>query len=108
MKALGRTAAIAVAASLTAAGWVAAQTRTLTAQDYTEVTELYHRMYHASDLRDGSAWVSTFADDGVFRLPNGTEVAGKQALTEWRTKSRRVIRVARSTRSRLTSRKELT
>lgn len=89
MKASGRTAAIALAASLTTGGWVAAQTRhaTLTAQDYSEVTELYHRMYHASDMRDGDRWVSTFADDGLFRLPNGMEVVGKQALREWRTKS---------------------
>lgn len=90
MKVIGRTAAIALAACLTTGGSVATQTRhatTLTAADYSEVTELYHRMYHASDSRDGGAWVSTFADDGVFRLPNGMEVVGKQALAEWRTKS---------------------
>ncbi len=90
MKAIGRTAAVALVACLTAGAWVAAQTRpatTLTAADYSEVTELYHRMYHASDSRNRDGWVSTFADDGVFRLPNGMEVVGKQALVDWRTKS---------------------
>ena len=58
MDAIRRTAALALAAALIGGGWVAAQ-RTLTAADYSEVTELYHRMYHASDSRNRDGWVST-------------------------------------------------
>ena len=59
----------------------------LTAQDYTEITELYARLYQGSDLREMDLWLSTFADDGAFIFPNGDEVAGKNALAEWRAKS---------------------
>src|SRR5713226_3248321 len=59
----------------------------LTAQDYTEITELYARLYQGSDLRESDLWLSAFADDGTFRFPNGDEVTGKKALAEWRAKS---------------------
>ena len=59
----------------------------LTAQDYTEITELYARLYQGSDLRETDLWLSAFSEDGVFRFPNGDEVVGKKALAEWRAKS---------------------
>jgi len=59
----------------------------LTAQDYTQITELYARLYQGSDLRETDVWLSNFADDGVFSFPDGKEVAGKKALREWREKS---------------------
>jgi hypothetical protein len=83
--------AIGLASFLFAVGWVSAQTNTrkavLTAQDYTEITELYARLYQGSDLREVDTWISNFADDGVFRFPDGKEIAGKAALTDFRVKS---------------------
>jgi len=83
---------IGLAGCLAMAGWVYAQTSgrrppVLTAQDYTEITQLYARLYQGSDLRELDVWLSNFADDGVFRFPDGKEVAGKNALSEFRTKS---------------------
>lgn len=59
----------------------------LTAQDYTDITELYARLYQGSDLRELDTWLATFADDAVFSFPTGEEVSGKKALGEWRAKS---------------------
>jgi ketosteroid isomerase-like protein len=60
---------------------------TLTAQDYQDITQLYSIMYQGADLRDADLWLSSYADDGVFKLPTGDQVAGKKALAEWRAKS---------------------
>jgi 3-phenylpropionate/cinnamic acid dioxygenase small subunit len=83
---------LALGACLAVAGWAFAQSGSrrapvLTAQDYTEITELYARLYQGSDLRELDTWLSTFADDAVFSFPNGDEVSGKKALGEWRAKS---------------------
>ena len=81
---------ITLVGSLMVAGWVYAQTRTATvlmAQDAHEITQLYSTMYQGSDFRDAGLWLSTFAEDGVFRFPSGDEVVGKQALAEWRARS---------------------
>jgi hypothetical protein len=59
----------------------------LTAQDYTQITELYARLYQGSDLRELDVWLANFSDDAVFSFPTGEEVSGKKALGEWRTKS---------------------
>ena len=83
---------LVLGACLAVAGWAFAQSGgrkapALTAQDYTEITELYARLYQGSDLRELDTWLSNFADDAVFSFPNGDEVAGKKALGEWRAKS---------------------
>jgi hypothetical protein len=64
-----------------------AKALTLTAQDYTEITELYARLYQGSDLRELDVWLSNFADDAVFVFPDGKEVAGTKALRDFRVKS---------------------
>ena len=81
-----------VLASVAVVGLVYARTANarafaLTAQDYTAITELYARLYQGSDLRELDTWIANFADDAVFSFPDGKEVAGKKALTEWREKS---------------------
>ena len=84
------TGVVTLVGALAFAGWVYAQTRSttaLTAQDAHEITQLYSTMYQGSDFRDASLWLSTYAEDGVFRFPSGDEVVGKQALAEWRAKS---------------------
>ena len=84
--------AIGLVGCLAIGGLVYAQTgggRTavLTAQDYTDITELYARLYQGADLREPDLWLSAFAEDGVFQFPNGDEVSGKKALAEWRAKT---------------------
>lgn len=59
----------------------------LTAQDVSDITQLYSTMYQGADLRDAALWLSAYADDGVFKLPTGTQVVGKKALAEWRAAS---------------------
>ena len=83
---------VALVASAAVGGWVHAQTTSrqtagLTAQDHFEITQLYARFNQGSDFRNASLWLSTFADDAVFTLPSGQEIAGKQALTAWRARS---------------------
>src|SRR2546422_278413 len=56
-------------------------------QASTAITELSARLYQGSDLRELDTWIANFADDAVFSFPDGKEVAGKKALTEWREKS---------------------
>lgn len=48
-----------------------------------EVAERYIACVRARDL-DG--WMDLFADDAVYRLPNGTEFAGKVAIREFQAK----------------------
>lgn len=85
--ALGLVACLAVAALAVAQSSNGRKSVVLTAQDYTEITELYARLYQGSDLRETDLWLSAFAEDGSFRFPNGDEVVGKKALAEWRAKS---------------------
>ena len=59
----------------------------LPAQDHVEITQLYARFNQGSDFRDAALWLSTFADDATFTLPNGQQVVGKEALTAWRARS---------------------
>ena len=77
--------------STSVGGWAYTQSvrsatnRILTAQDHVEITQLYARFNQGSDFRDAALWLSTFADDATFTLPNGQQVVGKEALTAWRT-----------------------
>ena len=59
---------------------------TLTAQDYAEIGQLYAQINHGGDFRDADLWLSAFTDDAVFTIAMGPgqEIAGKEALTEWR------------------------
>jgi hypothetical protein len=59
---------------------------TLTAQDYAEIGQLYAQINHGGDFRDADLWLSAFTDDAVFTIARGpgVEIAGKEALTEWR------------------------
>jgi len=83
----------AVAASAAWGGWAYAQgagTRSvpvLTAQDHVEITQLYARFNQGSDFRNADLWLSTFAEDGIFTLPNGKSIAGQDALSKWRAES---------------------
>jgi hypothetical protein len=52
--------------------WSYAQQRSgspagLTGQDYAEITQLFTRYNQASDFSDADMWLSTFADDAVFK-----------------------------------------
>jgi hypothetical protein len=82
-------AAMVLAGALAISGWefAQAQSKTLTAQDYTEINQLYARLYQGSDLRELDLWLSNFVDDAVYGFPNGDSVTGKSALTEWRKKA---------------------
>lgn len=79
--------------STSVGGWAYTQSvrsatiQILTAQDHVEITQLYARFNQGSDFRDADLWLSTFADDAIFTLPNGQRVVGKEALTAWRTQS---------------------
>jgi hypothetical protein len=82
---------VVLLAGVTGAGWFYTQdaraAATLTAQDTQDITQLYSAMYQGADLRDLDLWLSTYADDGTFKLPTGELVVGKKALAEWRAKS---------------------
>jgi hypothetical protein len=84
---------VALIGSLATVAWVHARTAkgdkamVLTPQDYLDITQVYSICYQGSDLRDAAQWLSAFADDGVFKFPNGDQVIGKKALAEWRAKS---------------------
>ena len=87
------TALVALTASAAFGGWAYAQgggsrlTPSLTAQDHVEITQLYARFNQGTDFRNADLWLSTFADDAVFTLPNGRDIVGKDALTAWRSQS---------------------
>jgi hypothetical protein len=89
MRTMRHVAAAALVGGLAIAGWEYAQAKStnLTAQDYTEITELYARLYQGGDLRELDLWLSNFVDDAVYGFPNGDSVTGKAALSEWRKKS---------------------
>jgi hypothetical protein len=81
---------IALVGSLATVGWVQAKSGkapVLTTQDYLDIAQVYSICYQGSDLRDAAQWLSAFADDALFTLPNGDRVTGKKALAEWRAKS---------------------
>ena len=59
------TAAIAVGI-LVVASSSAAQSSSLTADDYIEIQQLYAKYAHALDLGDAEGWANTFTSDGVF------------------------------------------
>ena len=54
-----------------AATAVAQQSRKLTADDYTEIQQLYARYNLAIDTGDARAWASTFTPDGVLGNASG-------------------------------------
>ncbi len=89
MASIRRFATLALVGGLAIGGWEYAQAKStkLTAQDYTEITELYPRLYQGGDLRELDLWLSNFVDDAAYGFPNGDSVTGKAALTEWRKKS---------------------
>ncbi len=89
MARMRRLAALALVSALAIGAWEYAQAKStkLTAQDYTEITELYARLYQGSDLREMDLWLSNFTDDAVYGFPNGDQIQGKKALTEFRLKS---------------------
>jgi hypothetical protein len=82
-------ATLALVAGLAIGGWEYAQAKStkLTAEDYTEISELYPRLYQGGDLRELDLWLSNFVDDAEYGFPTGDGVKGKQALAEWRKKS---------------------
>jgi ketosteroid isomerase-like protein len=82
---------VVVVAGLIGAGSLLAPrvgaTIALTAQDVSDITQLYSTSYQGADLRDADLWLSAYADDAVFNLPTGSQVVGRKALAEWRMKS---------------------
>lgn len=62
---------LAVIAGLGLAQPLAAQS--LTAQDYAEITQLYHTYVHAIDSGDAETWADTFTADGVFGNATGRD-----------------------------------
>lgn len=89
MGSMRHVAAVVLVGGLAIACWEYAHAKStnLTAQDYTEITELYARLYQGGDLRELDLWLSNFVDDAVYGFPNGDSVTGKPALSEWRKKS---------------------
>jgi hypothetical protein len=89
MAQLRNIATLALVAGLAIGGWAYAQGKStkLTAEDYTEISELYPRLYQGGDLRELDLWLSNFVDDAEYGFPTGDGVKGKQALAEWRKKS---------------------
>ena len=49
----------------------AAQSGSLSAQDYIEIQQLYAKYAHALDLGDAEGWANTFTPDGVFGESKG-------------------------------------
>lgn len=80
-------ALLAVGMMLTAAGAAHAQTAsgsgTLTALDYAELQRMYPAYAHSFDscADDGQAFARLFTSDGVFVLPNGNRMEGREKLT---------------------------
>jgi uncharacterized protein (TIGR02246 family) len=63
----------------------AAGATTLTALDYAELQRLYPAYAHAYDscAENGQAFARLFTPDGVFILPNGSKLEGREKLTEF-------------------------
>jgi uncharacterized protein (TIGR02246 family) len=57
----------------------------LTADDITEITQLYSRYAHAVDCGDGKAFADCFTPDGWLRLGDGDPLAGHEAIAEFAT-----------------------
>lgn len=49
----------------------AAQSNSLTADDYIEIQQLYAKYAHTLDLGDADGWANTFTSDGVFGESKG-------------------------------------
>ena len=64
------TSAIAVGI-LVVASSSAAQSGSLTANDYIEIQQLYAKYAHTLDLGDAEGWANTFTPDGVFGESKG-------------------------------------
>ena len=60
-------------------------TATLTALDYAEIQRLYGAYAHTYDscADNGQAFARLFTPDGVFSLPGGRALAGREQLTEF-------------------------
>ena len=72
--------ALVLALAVAGVGSAAAQQK-VTAQDYTEINQLYARYNFAIDSGDAEGWADTFTPDGVFA--GNTE--GRAALVEFAT-----------------------
>ena len=70
----------ALALAVAGVGSAAAQQK-LTAQDYTEIDQLYARYNFSIDSGDAEGWADTFTPDGVF----GGNTEGRAALVEFAT-----------------------
>ena len=60
-----------VAGILSVASTGAAQSGSLTADDYIEIQQLYAKYAHTLDLGDAEGWANTFTSDGVFGESRG-------------------------------------
>jgi uncharacterized protein (TIGR02246 family) len=57
----------------------------LSADDITEITQLYGRYAHAVDTGDGKAFAACFTPEGTLRLGDGDPLAGHDAIAEFAT-----------------------
>lgn len=83
-----RCTLLAVVMTLSALGQAQAQSSgggALTALDYAEIQRLYGAYAHTFDscADNGQAFARLFAPDGVFILPNGRTIEGREKLTEF-------------------------
>ena len=67
-----------LALAMAGVGTAAAQQK-VTAQDYTEIDQLYARYNFAIDSGDAEGWADTFTSDGIF----GGNTEGRAALVEF-------------------------
>ena len=57
-----------------------ADAKTLTAQDYADIMQLYYRYAQALDRSDGQAWAATFTPDGQIYAPPPGVIPGNGLL----------------------------
>ena len=84
--------AVAVVPFMAGSGGIRAQenggssSASLTGKDYAQIEQLYARYNQGSDFRDGSLWLSVFAEDAVFAVGD-QEYIGQEELAEYRKTS---------------------
>ena len=80
-----RKALAVICVSLAMAAVVAAQQRTLTAQDYAEIQQLYAQFSHALDTgaNNGNAYAQLFTADGSYMDETGKTITGRDSLAAY-------------------------
>ena len=93
MRRLPMVLTVGLLVALASVGWVWAQgrsgsARTLTAQDYADIQQLYMRYSQGTDFGNAEMWLDVFTDDAIFHPgannPNTKPEVGRAAMTKWR------------------------